>query len=207
MDSSTQSPALLPTWSPTRTDPWAPGLRCWTLPESTIGPAGLQLWLAAWDPDPPSGLQSRWHALLSRSERRRCATIGTRNGRVRFAASHAAAHVVLPAQRLGGGGTTSLSHSPWLVAIMSAPQPVGIDIEADRPRPNWAMADKQSWPQARSSDWAAFVIRWLTAEARYKAGSGDLSAGGVSVGRVVDLAGIPDHVMAVAWQPRPPPEQ
>lgn len=174
------------------------GLRTWQLGDGQRNQAGLGLhvWLVAWPNEPPGSDRKAWWELLDKSERVRCAGIGTENGQTRFIASHAAAKVLVPGPQAWRDGRASLSHTARLAAVASADVPVGIDIEADIPRPRWSAADRQQWPGSPASNWSEFVARWVSRESMFKCGvAGD--GGSPVLSRVRGLAGVPDHILGV----------
>lgn len=178
----------------------APGLRTWRLPELERGGFGLRVWLLAWPTEPSETDRQSWLDLLDEPERIRLGRIGTTTGRSRFAASHAAARILIPHQQTWQVGRASLSHTTTMVAIATADVRVGIDVEADVPRPCWPAADRQQWPGFPSGSWPVFVDRWVRREASFKAGTLD-GVGFPVVRRVRDLDGLPDHILAVVVAP------
>ena len=164
------------------------------------GDLGLRVWLLTWPIDPSESEQESWRALLDDSELVRCAGIGARNGQIRFAASHAAAKLLAPEQRMWREGHASLSHTKTLAAVARADVRVGVDIEADVPRPRWSAADRQQWPESPAGSWPTFVERWVQHEAAFKAGIED-GVGTPLVGRIQGLGGLPDHILAVVLEP------
>lgn len=184
---------------PEALEPVVAGVRTWRLPELDQGSQRLRVWLVAWPADPSDQVRRAWWRLLDEPERVRFGSIGTEAGKRRFAASHAAARLLVPEQRVWEEGCASLSHTGSLAAIACAEVRVGIDVEADVPRPRWVAADRQQWPGSPASCWPGFVKRWVQYEAAFKAGVRD-GSGSCMVGRVRDLDGLPDHFLAVALE-------
>ncbi len=192
-------PTFVPAW------PDLPGLHVAELrvpaSERPRGESEPRAWLVRWDSLPAAEAADAWAEGLDARERDRAARIGTPHGRTRFLASHAALH------RLGhaeGWAHASLSHTRWCAAVAVSPAPIGVDLEADVPRPGWPRAARARWPGRRfpsggSQDdgWADFLRAWVAEEALFKAGGDD----GRCTVVTIPLAGdepVPPHVVAVA---------
>lgn len=149
-----------------------PGIRVWEAdrvgrPGLRDLPSTMRLWLIGWDLHPTDELLACWAAMLSAAERRRLESIGTPRGRRRFAASHAGLRGV---HHMSGDDSPygSLSHTDALAVVVVAEHPVGVDVEADRPRRLWRAIDSLLWPDRPSAAWGEFLRRWVTREAVIK---------------------------------------
>lgn len=187
-----------PTFRPNFTD--LPGLRVAEL-TGALGPplqAATSLWLVAWDAAPSEGVMAAWTMALSPGSLKRLDTIGPRRGRVRFAASHAALVGLRHTNSLSDGHW-SLSHTRWWAAISVSRLPVGVDLEADAPRPLWQRAAVTRWPQDPPGNWSDFLDSWVRAEASFKAGAGTGACCSFAMLRLSGSSLAPDHRLAVAW--------
>ena len=153
MDASTPLPVRSPSWSRQPVD--LPGLRL-----SRAQLAGARLWQVRWQPR----MEQAWLDLLDPVEQARLDRIPTTIGRQRFAASHAAWHL-LPREPWRSG-----AHTDELALFAVADQPVGVDAELDLPRERWPRIARQAWPADPPTSWPQFVSRWVAAEATLKAG-------------------------------------
>lgn len=189
-----------PTFNPGSGD--LPGLSVTDLVDA-LGAAkqpATSLWLVEWDQAPPEGVLAAWTMALPPSSRERLRTIGTRRGRVRFAASHAA--MVALTQRHtppSADQRWSLSHTGWCAAIAASRLPVGVDLEPDLARPLWQLAAVTRWPTDPPSNWSDFLDSWVRAEASFKAGIGSGACDRLTVLQLTGLSLAPDHRLAVAW--------
>ncbi len=173
-----------------------PGLRVADVAGDLAGAPETSLWLVTWVPDPPASTLAAWGEALSAAARSRLLTIGTSRGQVRFAASHAALALLSASAQ-----HWSLSHTRWCAAIAGCRQPVGVDLEADLARPLWQVAAATRWPGHPPGQWSDFLDSWVRAEASFKVGAG--VAGPCVVRHLTDLGSVPDHLLALAWGPRP----
>lgn len=154
MTGSTPSPVPPPIWSRQPVD--LPGVQ---VRQARL--AGVRLWLVRWQ----ATLHPAWPAWLDPAELDRLARLPTPIGRRRFAAAHAAWHL------LPQGPHTSAAHTDELALLAVADRPVGVDAELDRPRERWPRIARQAWPTDPPTSWPDFVSRWVAAEAALKAGS------------------------------------
>lgn len=222
---------------PTSTPAWAdlPGIVCTELgrrPGVPLGlPPGCELWLVEWQPDPPPDVLESWAGAVTQGERDRAERIGTRHGRLRLLASHAALARLAAATSLPN---VSLGHTRWCAALAASARPVGVDIEADVPRPRWQAArgagcavlgdavapgdgavlgegavpgegaelGGSAGAVTRAPDgWEAFLRRWVEAEARLKAGVAGRGPAEVLRVELPATGARPRHLLALA---RPP---
>ena len=154
----------------------------------------------AWPSEPSESDLECWWDLIDESERLRCSGIGTDAGQIRFAASHAAARVLVPESQIWREGHASLSHTATLASVACADVRVGIDVEADVPRPRWPAADRQQWPESPAGSWPMFIERWVRHEAMFKCGIEE-GGGSPEVIRIQTLGGLSDHILAVVLEP------
>jgi hypothetical protein len=174
----------------------------WRIPAPDACGEGVRVWLFAWPSEPSESDRQAWWDLLDESERVRCSGIGTGTGQIRFAASHAGARALVPRSQTWREGHASLSHTATMAAVACADVRLGIDVEADVPRPMWSRADRQQWPDSPSGTWSVFIERWVEYEAWFKCGIED-GVGSRAVGNVRGLAGLPDHILAMVLEPAP----
>jgi len=164
--------------------PWSTCTPAWDdlLPGLRVGAVGPGVWVAEWDPMPAARAQRAWLALLDAPLKARAERIGTAIGRVRFAASHAAVAALTGSAR--GRVVTSLAHTRWCAAVGVSPVRIGVDLEADDPRPLWPVAAQVAWGAPGPQSWPVFLDAWVRREAAIKAG-GPADGGGADGGRAV----------------------
>lgn len=180
--------------------PWPTCVPVWAdlLPGLRVAAVGPGVWLAVWDPEPAAQAQRAWSTLLDASLRARAERIGTPRGRVRFTASHAAMTALTSGDP--AGVVTSLAHTRWCAAVGVSRDRIGVDLEADAPRPLWPVAARTAWGVPGPPTWPDFLEAWVRREAALKAGGGsDAATARVSRVTLGDVA--PEHLLAVVGGP------